>query len=273
MNTTSLEKKFEKIGARLKVSTIPEPTLQRGQRFTGGLPASEGVRINVLKDKEGTYFDIRRGSNVDVEVLDVRPGDRHLLLMTRNSEGKSKFLCGADERDFFTAAIPESSSASNVPQAMEALKPGAVLSAQGKKKIKTKDKKRRKTEAYVRQGEWFFTKTPNLKVDEKLILKNEPLRRGRAKPHMAEFLYRTGGVPVYTNFKHPNGLTAIAYAALSPDERKNGHWRQMVRDPQVYVKGAIRHSDHRTLKLDGWHEVHINTEGKSRAMRSVAFLD
>jgi hypothetical protein len=45
------------------------------------------------------------------------------------------------------------------------------------------------------------------------------------------------------------------------------------RNPGVYVKGRIRHADHATITLHGWHQVLMNTEGQSRAMRNVAFLD
>jgi hypothetical protein len=47
----------------------------------------------------------------------------------------------------------------------------------------------------------------------------------------------------------------------------------MRRNAGVYVKGRIRHADHATITLHGWHQVLLNTEGESKAMQSVAFLD
>jgi hypothetical protein len=47
----------------------------------------------------------------------------------------------------------------------------------------------------------------------------------------------------------------------------------MVRDAHVFVRGTVRHSDHKTIFLDGWHEVFMNTETRAAAMRNVAFLD
>jgi hypothetical protein len=47
----------------------------------------------------------------------------------------------------------------------------------------------------------------------------------------------------------------------------------MTRDAVVYARGRVRHADHRTITLHGWHRVLMNTEGQSRAMRNVAFLD
>ena len=54
---------------------------------------------------------------------------------------------------------------------------------------------------------------------------------------------------------------------------KGWGWRMMRRNPGVYVKGRIRHTDHATITLHGWHRVLMNTEGQSRAMQNVAFLD
>ena len=275
----AVENKFEKMGARVKIETIETPKAKRkfGSRWkrivTPGTSPADFVRLDVRKDKDGAFFDVRTGINVDLEVLDVKPKERHLLLMARTSDGKSKFLCGHDERDWFVAAIPESSSASNVATAMESLKPTSVIEAEKSVKVKSCKKHKHKNEARVRQGEWFFIPCHNLKVDKKMILENEPLRRGRSKPHMAEFLYRTGGTTVWVSSKYPNGLTKSQYEKLSVDERKKGMFRVMTRNAKVYVKGKIRHPDHKTVELNEWCEVELNNEGLSKAMRSVAFLD
>jgi hypothetical protein len=47
----------------------------------------------------------------------------------------------------------------------------------------------------------------------------------------------------------------------------------MRRNPKVYVRGRVRHPDHATVTLDGWHEVFSNTEHLSKAMGDVVFLD
>ncbi len=91
------------------------------------------------------------------------------------------------------AAIPEEARVSTVKQVVEALKPGPVKNAQGRVGIKTKDLHKRRTPGYVRQGEWFFVPRPNVTVQDYLIHRNEPLRRGGGNPHVAEFLYRHSG--------------------------------------------------------------------------------
>ena len=41
----------------------------------------------------------------------------------------------------------------------------------------------------------------------------------------------------------------------------------MRRNAGVYVRGKVRHADHKTIVLHGWHRVLMNTEGEAKAMR------
>lgn len=268
MDTNLLDIKFARIGARLRVADRPT------NRFRN---APGAISLDVQTDRRGEFFQIARQSGADSEiaVLDVQPADRHLLLLVREGKDKSKFLCGHDERHWFVAAIPEKAPVGTVRQAKEALKPAEVQIAQARNSIKAKARNRRKNAAYIRQGEWFFMPAPGFVVDEKLVLPNEPLRRGRGKPHWAEFCYRTGGETVWVCSRHPNGLTPAEYKGIlaGNSKAKSWGWRTMRRNPGVYVRGRIRHADHKTVMLHIWHRVLMNTEGESKAMRNVAFLD
>lgn len=272
-------KHFEKMGARAKVSTPALPRW-RNRRFDEEA-FQKIVRLDIGEDNKGPFFDIVAGRNADVSILDVQADRRHLLLMAEvpgerphDPSIKSKFLCGHDERDWFVAAVPESSSASTVDTAFEALKPAAVRDAEQKTKVKKKNRNRRRNEAWLRQGEWFFIPKPDLEFDEMVILYKEPLRRGRGKPHMVAELVRSGGTTVYVSRSFPNGITQAAYNRLTPKERNDkGPFQTMSRDPKVYVRGSVRHADHKTIHLPCWHEVQMNTETSSRAMANVAFLD
>jgi hypothetical protein len=266
-----LEEKFVQMGARLKVRN----DFTRHRRTDVGLP----IVLDVQQDNKGEFFEVTLLSRppARVSVVDIRPADRHLLLIVENDGEKHKFLCGHDERHWFVAAIPEDApGVGNVRTAMEALKPAEVQAAQASKGLKEANLRRRKNAAYVRQGEWFFVPAPDLKVDRKLILRNEPIARGNgSKPHWADFCYRTGGESVYVCPRYPNGLTVPEYEKLlqrMPDA-KRWAWRAMVRDARVYVRGQIRHSDHKTVGLHVWHRVFMNTESRATAMRNVAFLD
>ena len=265
MDTILLDNKFTRMGARLKVAD----RLGRGNDL---------VRLDVRSDTKGEFFEIARsvGGEADIDVLDVQTGERHLLLMVREHGAKHKFLCGHDERHWFVAAVPELAPVGTVRAAKEALKPAEVLNAQAQKGLRAEARNRRKNAAYRRQGEWFFLPVPGFVVDEKLVLPNEPLRRGNGgKPHWAEFCYRTGGETVYVCSRHPNGVTEAQYKGIlaGTPKAKGWGWRTMRRNPGVFVRGRVRHADHATITLHGWHRVLMNTEGQSKAMKNVAFLD
>ena len=151
-----------------------------------------------------------------------------------------------------------------------------VQTAVARRHVSGKARNRRKNAAFIRQGEWFFLPVADMAVDESMVLKNEPLSRGNGgKPHWADFCYRTGGETVHVCTRHPNGVTAAQYKKILSGNRKakNWGWRTMQRNPGVFVRGRIRHSDHATVTLHSWHQVVMNTENQSRAMRNVAFLD
>jgi hypothetical protein len=263
MNAHVIERQFERIGARAKVHTDQ-------MRFGGT------VSIDVGHDDIGEFFDIGVGRTRDLDVVDARPRIRHLLLMSRQSDGKHKFLCGHDERHWFVAAVPEQASVSNVRTAFEALKPVGVRQRQDQLKVKPRKRNRRRNEAFVRQGEWFFVPVPDwLTIDEQLILRNEPIARGAGKPHMCEELVRQGGEMVYVSPQHPRGLTSAQHRRLLSRQPKlrNLQWVVQRRNPLVFVRGSVRHADHKTIVLNGWHQVLMNTETQSVAMRHVAFID
>jgi hypothetical protein len=234
--------------------------------------------LDVRADRKGEFFEIvcQPGAGAKVAVLDVKPADRHLLLLVSEDWDKSKFLCGHDERHWFVAGIPETAAVGTVQQAKEALKPAEVLTAQAGKYLTTRARNRRRNAAFVRQGEWFFLPTPGYLVDKRLVLSNEPLLRGNGgKAHWAEFCFRTGGEAVYFCSRYIHGVDEAQYKRIlsaEPSARDWG-WRGMRRNAGVYVRGRIRHPDHATISLNGWHQVVMNTEGQSKAMRNVSFLD
>lgn len=269
MDTKLLDNKFVRMGARLKFAERPTSHASM---------ALGSVTLDVQADRHGEYFQILKHpmTAATVEVLDVQPADRHLLLLVRQPGEKLKFLCGHDERHWFVAAIPEAAPVGTVQQAKEALKPVEVQVAQNRQGVSGRQRSRRKNAAYVRQGEWFFLPESLLMVDKNLILRNEPLSRGNgSKPHWVDFCYRTGGETVYVCSRHPNGVSEQTYQQLlAKNPRvKTWNWRTMRRNPGVYVQGRIRHADHNTIVLHGWHRVLMNTENQARSMQHVAFLD
>jgi hypothetical protein len=205
-----LEKPFKKMGAR--VSVVDNANLS-------------SLTLNVRTDRKGEYFDVQVNPNLNLEVsvLDVKPKDRHLLLLTRRPGTRSgeiikqKFLCGHDERHWFVAAVPETAAVSTVNEAKTALKPEAIHEREQQVQLPGKNKNRRKNAAFKRQGEWFFVPI-DLQPNKLLILKNEPFSRGRGKSHYAEEAYRTGGTTVYVSGN--TILDPTQFNAMSEKERK-----------------------------------------------------
>jgi len=266
MSMQTVKRQFDKIGARAKL------------RFEERRAQRTDVSIDVGHDDEGEFFDIslRQNAGAELSVVDARPQMRHLLLMSRQHDGKHKFLCGHDERHWFVAAVPERLSVSNVKTAFEALKPQDVRQRQEWLKVKRKNRNRRRNEAFVRQGEWFFLPMPaSFEPDPRIVLANEPLRRGMGKPHVCEELVRQGGEVVYVSVRYPNGVTEAQFRKLTSRNAKlrDLNWSAQRRNPGVFVRGKVRHADHKTIVLTGWHQVLMNTETQSVAMRHVAFID
>lgn len=266
MDIELLRKHFGEIGGRVKVRDVKPDRWRRLQNLSG---------IDIREDERGEFFDIR----VDVSepanyrVIDLNTEQRHLLLLSEPK--KWKFLCGFDERHWFVCGVP-GEGVSNVRKAMEALQPPEVREAVERHVKRAKNRLRRHNEAFVRQGEWFFVPAPDLKVSGFVIQRNEPLSRGAgSKPHMCQELYRTAGETVMVCNRYPSGITQDELWRMvdeNPKVRSWG-WRRMTRNAVVYVRGRVWHKDHKTVVLDGWHRVLMNTEGSAPGRESIVFLD
>jgi hypothetical protein len=276
MNANNIESKFAAMGARIKVRKIASRWRQGDRTWVS--PAD--FAVDIRRDGNGEFFELRvpthLSETLDVSVTQAEPKQRHLLLFVRKQGEKpqlDRFLCGHDEREWFVAAVP--GGASSVHQAMDALQPKDVREALTRNHVSSRKRYARKNRAFRRQGEWFFVPEPSFAVNEKLILRNEPLRRGSGKPHLVEEIFRSGGEMVHVCDRYPNGIPPDEYRAIiqrNPNAIR-WRWRVMQRNPGVYARGTVRHSDHATITLPFWHRVMMNTETQSRTMANVAFLD
>lgn len=276
MNAKHIESKFTAMGARLKVREIPSRWRQGDRSWI----SPSDFAVDIQHDGAGEFFELRvpthMSDSLDMTVMQAEPKQRHLLLAVRKTSDQpqlDRFLCGHDEREWFVAAVP--GGASSVRQAMDALQPQDVRAALTRNHVSSRKRYARKNRAFRRQGEWFFVPEPALVVDEKLILRSEPLRRGAGKPHLVEEIFRSGGETVHVCERHPNGVTPDEYRTIcrGVPNATRWSWRVMQRNAGAYARGTVRHSDHATITLPFWHRVHLNTESQSRTMANVAFLD
>src|SRR5258708_13304969 len=184
MTTEVLRRHYSRVGARLKVGG---PGGRQGEK----------VRIDVGRDRDGEFFDVRCQDGLMPEILDVQPAARHLVLMVRDGSAKNKFLLGHDERHWFAAAVP-GDNVRDVRIAIDSLRPTEVEGLNA-----------------IRQGEWFFVPAPGVEVLASVIHRNERLSRGGgSKPHICEELMRRSGVAVMVSSAYPTGIKPDWHAKL-----------------------------------------------------------
>lgn len=268
MNSETIASQFAHMGARFRI--VRPEDLPRNRR-------RNEYALDLTSDRHGQIFELQlsaeREAQLEINVMQCQRHERHLLLLVKTPEAKDRFLCGHDEREWFVAAVP--GGASSVAQAKDALQPPQVRQAASTAGLDQRQRFRRHNRAFIRQGEWFFVPAPEMEGEPEGILRNEPLRRGSGKPHLVAELFRSGGETVFVSTKRPNGISEEEYRRLVEEKPAAKHWgwRTMRRNAAVYVRGTVRHLDHATITLRGWHTVWMNTETTTRQMANVAFLD
>lgn len=267
-----LKHKFARIGA--------EVVFEDASGLVGRQALQTDLTIDVRDEgRRGEHYLVRhRNDALDrVDVIDLRPDLRHLLLMVREESTKEKILCGHDERHWFTCSLG-TMNARGVVDAMEKLKPEQAVGSQLIHRVATKDRNRRRNAGYLRQGEWFFVPAEDFRPGARtMIHRNEPVMRSRSgKPHVVEELVRSGGEFVYTCDRYRDGLLEAEYVDLLQTNKEAAGWRWTThrRNPEMFGRGAVRHSDHATIHLVGWHRILLNKEvpaGRGPNQRVVFF--
>jgi hypothetical protein len=260
---------FEQMGARASIGGLGPSTPNRHRL---------SLAIDVSLDEQGECFDIRVARNVRLDVLDVQLRSRHLVLSASNGVGEDRFLCGHDELHWFVAGLPQpreifGHAAGNVREAKEVLKPDLVV----RREAKTRSGKRpRKSDVFQRQGEWFFLPWPHASIDPKRVVPNGVLVRGAgSKPHVCEFLFEDGEREYHCDRYPKLAFFESEYRETLQTRRKakQWNWRPLPYRGDIYVKGWIRHPDHRPLLLDIWHRVEVNKEAHQLAMSRMVYRD
>lgn len=159
-------------------------------------------------------------ANVKVNDVVVRGDGASIVRSTRSV--MRHMLVGRDERQLFMCELPR--PCTSVRQAHEALRTPAARS-----------RSRSALDRPIRQGEWFFIVATAQEIDEL----ETNLRKSRVVAR------RRVGI---------NAFIPRAGKAHVADEIASE------RAGQVYVRGAVRHPDHKTIHLRTWRRVVRNLE-------------
>lgn len=162
------------------------------------------------------------------------------------------YLLGVDERQLFIAELPK--AATTIAQAHQMLKSDDVTFAEGKAKGKT-----------VRQGEWFFVNATEQELqDIELALKTKKLH-----------IIQDGNIGNLTGARR-GGKAHVAREAVRFFGERLGHGFSVRRRGEVFVRGAVSHPDHATVRFHHWRKVIKNAEKEddsNRGANGVYWID
>lgn len=241
MNKESLIKSFNKIGATL---TIEENKI------------INSPKINVVKDNFVILHNPSQESQIDV--INISAKERHLLISVKTpSDIKSKVLCGHDERHWFSSELVKR-HVTTVEEAKQSLQPDKIKNIS--KTLKNGERSKRHNQGWKRQGEWFFVPVPDFNPPKNSIIKQKDklIRPGsRSKAHVCDEVYTPSGGGVWVSNQGLE-ISDFKYNKLSEIEKSTYTFQSKV--AMAYVRGNVRHPDHKTIYLPCWHEVHLNNE-------------
>jgi hypothetical protein len=171
----------------------------------------------------------------------VRKRKHHWVVRQTTSADKRHFLMGVDERQLFIAQL---TSGCSTVGAAHRLLGNTVQMADG----------RRRGSSLDRQGEWFFLETNATQREHIERLLGGCRTVVHHKVNIGGFNGRVGGNP------HQAEELVVLTDELLPEASllDNGF---AARSRQVFIRGAVRHVDHRTVRFYQWREVVGNNEG------------
>jgi len=206
------------------------------QEFHERVPTSKRVRA-----QKGWLERILRENNLKKK--DVVEKRQDAIIVRRFTPADTRyFLMGVDERQLFVAQL---TSAATSVQGARKLLGRTVQFAEGKRRGSSID----------RQGEWFFLETNQKQRDtlDKMLKRNEIVVQ--KKQPIGNHMNRGG-----------NPHTADELLVVNDIDDKLAHKRESesrfpVRGKKVFIRGRVRHQDHKTVVFHNWREVVANNEG------------
>jgi len=189
--------------------------------------------------------------------LDFRETKTKFIIIEKTTSVVRHFLMGVDERQLFVAQLVGGTA--NINEARKQLG-STVKFHEGVRKMSPK-----------RQGEWFFLRaTMDQEEHIKLLLEKNKIWVEK-KASIGQYAGRNSGNP-----HTADELVVIPNdPRMSPERVKESKWKRgktpivrgayPTRSREVYVRGKIRHIDHKTLKYTHWYQVILNNEGATES--------
>jgi len=205
--------------------------------------------------------DRRKQFEEDRSIIRFRETKTHFIVTEKSSSVVRHFLMGVDERQLFVAQLIGGTT--NINEARKQLG-SSVKFHEGVRKMSPK-----------RQGEWFFLKATMEQEDiiNLFIEKNKVWVVKKA--NIGQYAGRVGGNPHVADelVLITNDKATIERLGWSKGRRKRHPKGNLpISYNQVYVRGKIRHIDHKTLKYTHWYQVVLNNEG-STASATQTWID
>jgi len=192
-------------------------------------------KITKWSTEENMRADLKREKFYGVRKI----GNR--LIFKGKSPGNARhFLLGFDERCLFIAQLQR--AVTTVNEAHNVLQRTATIQFANRKKVRG---------SFDRQGEWMFIETSQALRDEIDAALRQTRTAVRYDVKIGDVLGRPGG--------NPHVVDQLVKLKISKRTTTPGG-NPLLRE-RVFIKGRVRHSQHKTKTFSQWREVIKNDEG------------
>lgn len=188
-----------------------------------------------------------------------REDKTNFYIQQKTPSGKRHFLMGVDERQLFVAQLTR--GVTNITDARRSLG-STVQFHEGKRKMTPN-----------RQGEWFFVKaTKQQEEDINLLLSKNRIWIIK-KENIGKYASRESGNPHTADeivvIPQSRGLVEqCKQSKFMSNHRPIVQGEYPLRAKEVFVRGKVRHIDHKTIKYSHWYQVILNNENQTQATAS-----
>lgn len=235
---------------QIDIARPPRRPSERFQLYPGardnrvavlGIDAPHRQLVLFVEEARRTFrVEINRFQTVPAGSRVVREDKRSRTIEQQTDGEKRHFLCGMDEQHYFIAQLPH--GVSSVHGARESLRAPEVPPS-----LRSRDGR------VVRQGEWFFMPTSGRHRREI----EASIKRGRLFRDIG--IAQAAGIP-RAGRPHVADEVVVVAPIIGATH------------PGIYVRGDVRHPDHRTVTFHEFHRTVPNRERFSQA-KGVLWVD